>query len=102
MAKYLFVYYGGQMETDPKKAAKSMEDWMKWFGRLGKALVDGGAPTMPGKIVSAGGVKSAGAKPITGYSIMQAANMEAALKIAKGSPQITARGQVAVYELAPM
>ena len=102
MAKYLLVYYGGQMETDPKKQAKSMDAWMKWFGSLGKAVVDGGAPTMPGKIVTATGVKSPGVKPVTGYSIMQAANMDAALKIAKGSPQITAGGQVAVYELAPM
>ncbi len=90
------------METDPKKAAKSMEVWMRWFSNLGRTVVDVGAPTMPGKIVNASGVRSPGAKPVTGYSIMQAANLGAALEIAKGSPQITAGGQVAVYELAPM
>ena len=101
MAKYLFVYYG-KWETDPKKVAKSMDAWGKWFAGLGKAVVDGGAPLMPGKIVSAAGIKSPRTKLMTGYSIMQAANMDAALKMAKSCPGITAGQDVAVYELAPM
>jgi hypothetical protein len=103
MAKYLFVYYGGKMETDPKKQAKSMEVWMKWFGSLGKAVVDAGAPAMPGKMVSGSGVRNPAApRAVTGYTLIQAANMDAAVKIAKSSPQITSEGQIGVYELAPM
>ena len=37
MGKYLLVYYGGEMETDPKLVEKTMATWMKWFGDLGKA-----------------------------------------------------------------
>jgi hypothetical protein len=102
MAKFLLVYYGGNMETDPAKAKKEMAAWLKWFGSLGKAVVDGGAPTMPGKIVSATGVKSIGARPVTGYSILQAENLDAAIALAKGCPNIGEGGQVAVYTLMPM
>ena len=90
------------MQTDPKMAAKSMAEWNKWFGSLGKALVDGGAPTQPGKMVSSSGVKSIGAKPVTGYSIIQADNQDKAVAIAKSCPLINDEGQVAVYEFAPM
>ena len=75
MAKYLFVYYGGKME-------KSMAAWNKWFAGLGKALIDGGAPTQPGKIVSSDGVKSIGTKPVTGYSILQADSLDGAIALA--------------------
>jgi hypothetical protein len=102
MANYLLVYYGGAMETDPKKAKATMDAWMKWFGGLGKALVEGGAPTMPGKFVGADGVKSVGANPVTGYSIIKADNLDKAVTIAKGSPQIAAGGQIGVYETTPM
>ena len=102
MAKYLFVYYGGKMETDPKMAEKSMTAWLKWFKGLGMAMIDAGAPTLPGKTVSGNGVRSIGTKPVTGYSILQAANEDAAVKIAKTCPIIADGGQVAVYTLMPM
>jgi hypothetical protein len=102
MAKYLYVYYGGKMETDPKKQKESMDTWMKWFKGLGKAVVDAGNPTMPGKILTKGGNKDITGDPITGYSIIQADNMDAALKIAKGSPQLTAGGQIGVYSIMEM
>ena len=102
MAKYLFVYYGGKIETDPNLAKKSMENWLKWFKGLGMAMIDAGAPTMPGKTVSSTGVRNVGAKPVTGYSILQAESMDAAVKIAKTCPIIPDGGQVAVYTLMPM
>ena len=85
-----------------KPGEKSMATWLAWFGKLGKAVVDAGAPTMPGKIVSAGGVKSIGTKPVTGYSILQAENIDAAIAMAKSAPALADGGQVAVYTLMPM
>jgi hypothetical protein len=102
MSKFLLVYYGGKMETDPKKQKESMDLWMKWFAGLGKAVIDAGNPTMPGKMISKGSAKAIAGEVVTGYSIIQADNLEAALKIAKGSPQITAGGQIGVYSIMEM
>ena len=102
MAKYLYVYYGGAMAATPAAQKKSMDAWMGWFGKLGKAIVDAGAPTRPGKSVSKTGVRAIGANPITGYSIVTADSMEAAATMAKGSPSLPEGGKVAVYELLPM
>jgi hypothetical protein len=101
--KFLFVYYGGKMESDPKKAKETMGVWMKWFQDLGKTLVDGGAPTAPGKLVSGKTVKAVvSGEPITGYSILQADTLDKATDIAKTSPQISSGGQIVIYELMPM
>lgn len=103
MKRFLLVYYGGKMESDPKKAQESMKVWTKWFQDLGKAVVDMGAPTAPGKTVSGKSAKNGVVgDPITGYSILQAENMEGAVDMAKKSPQIGAGGQIAIYELMPM
>ncbi|MGD1119762.1 MAG: YciI family protein [Dehalococcoidales bacterium] len=102
MAKYLLTYYGGKMETDPKKAEQSMAKWMKWFKDLGKAVVDSGNPTQAGKIVSSSGTKSVGPKSVTGYSIIQADSLDAALAMAKSCPQIAAGGEIEVDTIMPM
>jgi hypothetical protein len=102
MANFLFVYYGGMMAATPAEQKKVMKAWMGWFGKLGKAVVDGGAPTKPGKRVGKDSVKAIGTNPVTGYSIIKADNLDAALVLAKGCPIFQGGGQVAVYELLPM
>ncbi len=102
MANYLLVYYGGKMETDPKKAQASMAVWMKWFKDLGQAVVDMGAPTKPGKTVGKTVKTGVPGDPVTGYTIIKADNLDAAVTLAKTSPQITAGGQIAVYEILAM
>jgi hypothetical protein len=103
MEKYLLVYYGGKIAATPAEQKKSMEIWMKWFKNLGNAVVDMGAPTTAGKEVSSSGEKKIPSiNPITGYTILQTDNMDAALKMAKSSPQIADGGKIAVYSMLPM
>ncbi len=102
MAKFLFVYIGGKMETDPKKQKESMDVWMKWFAGMGKAVVDAGNPTMPGKMVARGSIADITRSPVTGYSIVQADKLDEAVKMAKGSPQLAAGGKIAVYSIMEM
>jgi hypothetical protein len=98
MQKFLFVYYGGKMAATPVEQKKSMDDWMNWFKKQGKAVVDAGNPTMPGKIVSKTGAKVITGAAVTGYSIFNADNLDAAVAIAKTSPQLDG-GEIAVYTI---
>ncbi len=103
MKKYLLVYYGGHEESDPKKAKAIMDNWMKWFKDMGKAVVDMGAPTAPGKTVdSKGAKKGVPGDPVTGYSIIETETLDKAVAAAKMSPHISDDGKIAVYELLPM
>jgi hypothetical protein len=104
MAKYLFIYHGGnpeKPETDPKKIEKTMAVWMKWFGDLGKAVVDPGAPTKAEKLVSRSGLKDI-PNPLAGYSIIQADNLDAAIKFARSHPDVSAGMEIAIYEVLPI
>lgn len=100
MEKYLFVYYGGEMGATPAEQKKSMDEWMNWFKKQGPAIVDAGNPTMPGKLVTNGGIKTITVKKVTGYSVFNANDMDAAVAIAKSSPQMKG-GEIAIYQIVP-
>lgn len=98
MDNYLFVYYGGKMAATPAEQKKSMDAWMNWFKVQGQAVVDSGNPTMPGKLVNQRGVKAITGKMVTGYSVFKAKDIDAAIAIAKSSPQMDG-GEIAIYKI---
>ena len=102
MSNYLFAFYGSIWPGTPKKQQKVMGEWGKWFGQLGDAVVEKGAPTIPGKIVDKSGVVDIGENPLQGYTVIKADNLDAAIQLAEDCPGIQAGGQIAVYELAAM
>lgn len=104
MPKYILGYHGGSMPQSPEEGAKVMAAWTSWMGSLGKALLDPGNPTGASKTIAAGGKVSdgGGPNPLTGYSLIEAANLDEAIKLAKSCPQLTAGGSVQVAEAMPM
>jgi len=103
MTKFLFAYHGGMSPSNPADMKKVMDAWMKWFEGMGKAVVDGGHPLGQAKTVSAKGVAgNGGANPITGYSLIEAKDIDAAVKLAKGCPIHDGGGSVEVAEAMKM
>jgi len=103
MSKYLYVYHGGSVPETEEEGARVMAAWGAWMGGLGAAIVDGGAPVGMSRTVSAAGTaENGGANPASGYTIVEAANHEAACDMAAGCPINDAGGSVEVAEILPM
>ena len=100
MAKYLLVYHGGSMPETEADQAEVMTAWMNWFGTLGDAVLDGGNPTSISSTLAADGTVSdgGGANPVTGYSLLEADSLAAAIDMAKGCPQLASGGTIEVAE----
>jgi hypothetical protein len=102
MAKYVLVYYGGSMPETEAEQAVVMKKWGDWFGGLGPAIADGGNPFsgQANTVSSNGSISSGpiGSPPATGYSIVEAASLDAATDMAKGCPLLSSGGDIAVYE----
>ena len=94
MAKYVFAYKGGGMAETEAEQQAAMQAWGAWFGELGSAVVDAGNPFNGSRTVGAEGTPG-----LTGYSIVSAANLDAASKLAAGSPVLANGGSVEVYEV---
>jgi hypothetical protein len=104
MANYVFAYSGGNgAAADEADRNAQLAKWGQWLGELGSAVVDRGAPTGTAKTVGTGGsVNDGGSRGLTGYSIVSADGLDAAVELAKGCPVLETGGAVDVYEAVAM
>ena len=104
MAKYLLTYHGGSQPESEAAGQEVMAQWMKWFESIGPSVADGGNPTGMAKTIAPGGTVSGGASsdPVTGYSLLTADSLDAAIKLAQGCPHLTSGGTVRVHETIEM
>jgi len=103
MGKYVLAYRGGGMGETEAAQQEAMTQWMNWFGALGEAVVDGGAPFGPSSTVRPdGSITDGGGSALTGYTILSADSLADAVDKAKGCPVLTSGGSVDVYEAMPM
>lgn len=87
MPKFMYIYHGGGRPETPEEGERVMAAWMKWMEGMGDAVVDGGNPAGMSRTVTAGGVEdNGGANPVSGYTLVNAADMDAACEMARGCP----------------
>ena len=97
MKKFLYLYFGGNPPKSPEEGKAMMDNWMAYFGKMGDRIADGGAPIGP--------QKSVGKHPdtrVAGYSLVNAASLEEAVKFTDGHPHIKAGGSIEVCETMPI
>lgn len=101
MPKYILGYHGGAgMPESKAEQDQVMAAWGEWFQGMGPALVDGGNPVGASRTLNGNGTVSegGGVNPLTGYSIIEAADLDAAVKLAKGCPILKNGGSIQVGE----
>ncbi len=99
MSNYVFAYHGGKKPESPEEGPKLMVKWKAWVGGLGDAVVNPGSPLGMSKTVSSDGVSDdGGSNPLSGFSIVKADSMDAALEMAKGCPHLE-HGTIEVAEV---
>lgn len=101
MNNYLLVYSGGGMPQGEAEQKMVMQAWDVWMKSIGSALVDGGNPFTPvAKTISSDGKVSDGSAVgmASGYSIIKADSMDAAVKMARGCPVLQGGAKISVFE----
>jgi hypothetical protein len=80
-----------------------LAEWEAWFGSLGASLVDGGNPFTGAKSVSTDGKVHDGpvGSMASGYSVVKADSLDAAVKMAQRCPVLKSAAQISVYETMP-
>lgn len=105
MANFVLLYSGGSMPETPAEQAEVMQAWGAWFGSLGSSLVDGGNPFTPAakSIASNGTVSDVPAGSMaSGYSIIKADSLNAAVDMASRCPVLLGGAQISVFETFPV
>jgi hypothetical protein len=99
MTDYVLLYPGGKMPEAQAETAAVMKVWESWMDKFGKALKDGGNP-FSGKVknIATDGKVSDGTMSVSGYSIIQADSLDAAVTMAKSCPVLKGGAKISVYE----
>ena len=99
MSLFVFAYHGGPKSMTPEQGKAHMGKWMAWMESLGDAVVDRGQAVGKSMTVGPSGIEEGGgANPLSGFTVVQAKDMDAALKMATASPHIDVGGTI---EVAP-
>jgi len=95
MKKFLVLYHAPAEAmammanaTDEQKM-EGMKPWMAWKETLGNQLLDMGSPLMPGTQMHPDGNEGQSSNDVTGYSMIQAPNMEEAKALLKNHPHLS-------------
>ena len=98
MANFLLTFHGGSMPESQEEGAKVMQAWTDWFATLGDALIDGGNPASATREISPNRSVTDVKDGPTGYSIIKADSMDAAVALAKGCPVLDGGASLQVTE----
>lgn len=110
MAKFMFVYREPEMDmssVSPEEMQQVFQQWMTWISGAMESgwMTEAGDALKPeGKVVKGGSVVTDGPfaeskELVGGYSVVEAADLDAAVKLADGCPALSVGGSVEVREL---
>lgn len=103
----MMIYKGeatDMADMTPEQGMEVMAKWGTWMERIGSSLSDVGTPFGPGASLIDDGT-SGSAASLTGYSIVEAADIDEAKRHADGHPYLSeGAGNYAIdiYEMMPV
>ena len=101
MPTYLFAFHGGASAEDEEDSVRLITVWAKWITELGEALKDPGNPARESRTVHADGsvTTESGPNPVTGYTIIEAADFDEAIVLTADCPIFNAGGSIEILEM---
>lgn len=101
MANFIIVYHAAtSFPSSQEEGEAHRAKWGEWIKELGDAMVNPGTPLGKSMIVSSDGVSETDSG-LTGYTVVEAPDLDAAVEFAKGCPYLD-MGPVEVAEMKSM
>ncbi|MFY0644368.1 MAG: hypothetical protein JXR19_07860 [Bacteroidia bacterium] len=94
MKRFIVIYHApaeameATANATEEEMKAGMEPWMAWAAKCGDQLVDMGTPLAGGQRLQPNGSSQDSSKEVTGYSILEASNMEEAKSLLAGHPHL--------------
>jgi hypothetical protein len=110
MKKFLVLYHSpevarAEMSTaSPEQKQEGMKPWMAWKDKIGNKLVDFGAPLKVGARIRPDGHIEKSKKEVSGYSMIQAKDINEAEALLKEHPHLKWNGgcDIELHEVETM
>lgn len=100
MPNYLLTYLGGNPPNTPEEGQQYFSKYKQWLADLGGSVVSPANPLKGTQTVNSDGSTSeSGTTGMSGYTIVEADSMDAALAMAKSYPFLEIDGSLETSEL---
>lgn len=103
MTKFILTYLGGNPPASPEEGKAHFSKYMEWLSSLGDAAVSPANPLKNTQTVRPdGSVEEGGSIGMSGFTIITADSIDAAIAIAQSCPFLEMGGSLEVSELIQM
>ncbi|MEM7207523.1 MAG: YciI family protein [Pseudomonadota bacterium] len=103
MPQFAFVYIGGDHPSSPEEGQKHFAKYQEWLGSLGEAAISPMNPLKDSQTISpSGDVTEGSSVGMSGYTIVEAGSLDAAVEMAKACPFLEINGTLEVSEIIQM
>jgi hypothetical protein len=103
MSQYMLSYIGGNQPATPEEGKQHFANYMAWINNLGDAAISPANPLKNSCVVNPDKSVTKGAQTqISGFTLIQADSLDAALIIAKSCPFLDIGGSLEVSEIIEM
>ncbi len=103
MAQFILTYLRGNQPSSPEEGKKNFARYQEWLAALGDSAISPMNPLKGTQTVNAdGSVKDGSSVFMSGYTIIEADSMEAAVDITKACPFLEIGGSIEVAEKVQM
>ena len=100
MPAYMISYLGGNQPATPEEGKQHFAKYKAWLASLGEAAVSPANPLKGTATVNSDGSVSPGCTSgMSGFTVVEADSIEAAIEMAKGCPFLDIGGSLEVSEL---
>jgi len=103
MSQFIISYLGGNQPSTPEQGKQHFEKYKAWLSSIGDSMV---SPANPFKntctIKPDGSVTEGSSTSMSGYTIIEADDMDKALELAKTCPFLDIDGTLEISELVQM
>ena len=103
MPQYCLTYLGGDQPSSPEEGQRHFAKYMEWLTALGDAAISPANPLKDTHTLGPdGSVTSGGQTGMSGFTIVEADSMDAALEMARSCPFLEINGTLEVSEMIQM
>ena len=103
MAQFIITYLGGNQPETPEEGRAHFDKYIKWINALGETVISAMNPLKDTHHIAPDGVVSSGSgTQMSGFTIIEAASIEAAVEITITCPFTEIGGSLEVSELVQM
>lgn len=100
MGRYALIYSGDQTISSREEQDAMLAEWEAWYAKMGEAIAEVGDPFGASMHIAAAGaspVQGDGGMPASGYTVIDAASIDAAAAACADHPHLRRGGKVHIF-----